>query len=123
MKKLFLLLLLSLLVGCDSSTEPETSPFKGDWNIVFAGSYIGSGSMPIDSNGKFSVIVLLRNSDNVSFTNTITGSVNSSGTMSANTYYNGEKIGTVSGKFVGKTASGSYQTVQPTSGTWSATKK
>ncbi|PIQ09204.1 MAG: hypothetical protein COW71_07500 [Ignavibacteriales bacterium CG18_big_fil_WC_8_21_14_2_50_31_20] len=124
MKKLLLLLLIVLFASCsDSPTEPKSNPYSGAWRIVFAGSYIGSGNLTIDSEGKFSLIVALKNSDNTTFTNTITGSVSSSGSMKADTYYNGAKIGTVTGTFVGDSASGSYQTIQPTYGTWSATKK
>lgn len=118
------LFIILLFAGCskdDSPTQSASNPFSGNWQIVFAGSYTGSGNMSIDSDGKFAVSVLLSDG-NGTFTNTINGSVSNSGSMSADIYYSGSKIGTASGTFTGNSGSGNWQT-SSTSGTWSATKK
>lgn len=111
------------LSGCEneeSLTQSSSSPYSGSWQIVFAGSYTGSGNFNIDSKGKFAVNVLLYDGSGT-FTNTIDGSVSNSGSVNADIYYSGSKIGTVSGTFLSKSGNGSWST-NSTSGTWSATK-
>ena len=124
--KVAVLGLLLILSGCKKDepapTAVQANPFSGPWKMVFAGSYVGTGNINIGADGKFSLSLLLY--DGVSyFTNTISGTVASSGAMSADIYYSGSKIGACSGRFSGTGGSGSYQTVQPSSGTWSATKQ
>src|SRR5690606_41362196 len=81
----------------------------------------GSGTMNIDTQGKFAVSVILKD-DFGSFMNTVEGSVNTSGNMNAAIFYSGEKIGEASGTFTQNSGSGIWITDE-TSGTWSATKK
>ena len=78
--------------------------------------------MPIGSDGKFAVTATLQGSSGT-FTNVISGSVSSSGSMSADISYAGSKIGTASGTISGNAGSGTYQTSQPSHGTWAATKQ
>lgn len=124
MKNLLLLFVFAsalLLTSC--SDDPTTSnPYQGNWNIAFAGDYTGSGSLKIDQDGKFSFNVTLINANYQTFTNTISGSVDDKGNASAKTYYAGDEIGGVSGKFNGNSGSGSWQTAVPTYGTWSASR-
>lgn len=126
MKKIQLLLILMVFIsGCakeDSPTQPKTNPYSGEWQIVFAGTYTGGGEMSIAQDGKFSVTALLEDNSGT-FTNIISGSVSGSGSMTADIYYSGSKIGTASGSFTNSSGSGSYQTLQPSSGTWVASKK
>ena len=128
MKRSIMAVCIALLIfaGCkEDSTTPvstTTHPYSGSWKIVFAGTYTGSGTINIGTDGKFSANVLLF-AGSTSFTNTITGAVSSSGSMSADIYYSGSKIGNCGGTFSGSGGSGSYQTSQPSSGTWSATKQ
>ncbi len=71
--------------------------------------------------GSFSWIVILR--DGVSnHTNTISGNVTTAGSMSANIHYGGSQIGTATGTFSGNAGSGTWTTIIPSSGTWSATR-
>jgi hypothetical protein len=112
------------LSGCEkeeSPTQSSSNLYSGSWQLVFAGDYIGSGNFSIDSEGKFAVNVLLYDGSGT-FTNTIEGSVSSSGSMNADIYYSGSKIGTASGNFTSKSGNGSWST-NSTSGTWSATKQ
>lgn len=102
-------------------TQPTANPFSGSWQIVIAGDYTGVGTMNIDDQGDFSFSIVITGAGGT-FTNTITGSVSNSGTMSADIYDSGLKVGTCSGNFSGNSGSGSYQTSEPSSGTWSATK-
>jgi len=114
---------LLLFPACkkDEPTTPATNPFVGTWHLVLAGSYTGNANVSIASDGSFSFSILLSGSGG-SFTNTITGSVSSSGSVSAGIYEGGSKIGTVSGTLSGNGGSGTYQTSEPSSGTWSATR-
>lgn len=117
------LFIILLFAGCskdESPTQPASNPYSGNWQIVFAGSYTGGGTMSIGSDGKFSVAVLLNDGTN-NFTNTITGAVSNSGSMSADIYYSGSKIGTASGSFTSNSGSGSW-TTSSTNDTWAATK-
>jgi len=119
------LFIILLFAGCkkdESPTQPVSNPYAGNWRIAFAGDYIGGGSMPIGSDGKFAVTATLQGSSGT-FTNVISGSVSSSGSMSADISYAGSKIGTASGTISGNAGSGTYQTSQPSHGTWAATKQ
>lgn len=113
------------LGGCGDSDSPSTpapSAYQGSWAVVFAGSYTGGGNITIDADGDCSATILLSDGVN-SFTNLITFSVASNGSISNGlVYYAGAPIGTVSGTFSASAGSGAYQTSQPSSGTWAATK-
>jgi hypothetical protein len=125
MKYSILIVAFLILSGCSSDSNPAsptTNSFAGTWGVVFAGSYTGNGDVPIGTDGKFSVSVLLVGPGG-SITNTLTGTVASTGHCNGDIYYSGSNIGTLSGAFSGNGASGTYQTVQPSSGTWSAVRK
>src|SRR5690554_2272838 len=122
---LFLIVIFFFLVGCKEESPFENSnssfPYSGSWQVIFTGDYTGSGTMNIDTQGKFAVSVILKD-DFGSFMNTVEGSVNTSGNMNAAIFYSGEKIGEASGTFTQNSGSGIWITDE-TSGTWSATKK
>jgi hypothetical protein len=117
-----------VLAGCsgdsddDLVTPPSANSYAGIWTVVFAGAYTGGGLVTIDAEGSCSASVLL--SDGVtSFTNIIAFDVPDSGQMqNGEVLYLGTQIGTLSGQFDSNLGSGSYQTLEPSSGTWSATK-
>jgi hypothetical protein len=127
MRSLILAIMLATVAlgGCgdsDSPSTPTNSAYQGSWAVVFAGSYTGGGNVTIDADGDCSATVLLSDGVN-SFTNLITFSVASNGSISSGLVtYAGAPIGTVSGTFGASAGSGAYQTSQPSSGTWAATK-
>ena len=105
-------------------TDPSgttTSPFAGDWTVAFAGDAEGGGTLQIKSDGSFSWIIILSDGVNT-FTNTISGSVTSSGSLSGKIFFAGTEIGSIDGNFEGNAGSGTWSTIDPSSGTWSAVK-
>ena len=123
MKKFLFLPLLFLLFCCseDSPTEP-TSPFAGAWDLVFAGSAVGAGSMDINNDGSFNLNVLLMDGNGDTFMNNVRGSVADNGDMEGDIYYAGDDIGDVSGKLSGSSGSGTWVT-SVTAGTWGMVKQ
>ena len=107
--KLFLLcfavcLSVPMFLGCgdDNSTSSNTNTFAGNWNIVFAGDFVGGGSISIGSNGQFSANVVLQDASG-SFTNTIDGTVTNSGVVTnGRILQGGSQIGTITGNFSGR---------------------
>lgn len=73
---------VGLQTGCSSSSSPTdpTNPFAGAWQVAFAGDFTGGGTITIGTNGSFSENVVL-NDGTQTFTNTISGTVSTSGTV------------------------------------------
>ena len=114
--------LVSLSSCGDKSTGPtENSPFQGDWTFDIWGDAVGGGTCVVQANGSFTL--------NLDFTvgavvypQVITGSVSSTGDLTATVRYQGSSIGSVSGSLTGNTGSGTWQTTLAGSGTWTATR-
>ncbi len=121
-----LLVLLGLAAfqacGSDKSTTP-TNPFAGTWDVVFAGSYTGVGTIRIGSGGNFSAPVTLLDNTGT-YVETVMGTVATTGQLQNGRIMEGSsQIGTFTGNFSGSQGSGNYQTTPPTQGTWAATKQ
>jgi len=118
--------LVFILGGCssdDDPTTPEANPFAGVWDITFEGTYSASESGTIGDDGSCTEEVVLSDGTG-SFTNTVSFEVNSDGSISnGKIFYEGNEVGTVSGNFTGNSGSGTYATIQPSSGTWTASKQ
>jgi hypothetical protein len=114
--------LLSLPSCGGKSTGPaENVPFQGDWTFDIAGDAVGGGTCTIQSNGSFT-LNLDFTVGGASYAQVITGSVRSTGELTATVRYAGSSIGTVSGRLTGNTGSGTWQTTLAGSGTWTAAR-
>lgn len=119
-------LFIALIVSCknDEPTASSSNLFAGRWTLFFDGSYSGSDIATVDDKGNFSITVTLTKGQ-ISAQNTIKGSISNDGKMSGDIIFTatGNKIGTVEGQFQGDAGSGTYQTIEPSSGTWIAQKR
>lgn len=131
MKKIYAkvvsIFLVIILVSCksDEPTSPSVNPFAGKWTVFFDGSYSGSDIATVDDKGNFSLTVTLTKGE-ISAQNTIKGSISNDGKFFTGDIIftaTGNKIGTVEGEFRGDAGSGTYQTIEPSSGTWIAQKR
>lgn len=130
MKKIYAkvvsIFLVIILVSCksDEPTSPYVNPFAGKWTVFFDGSYSGSDIATVDDKGNFSLTVTLTKGE-ISAQNTIKGSMSNDGKLSGEIIFTatGNKVGTVQGQFNGDAGSGTYQTIEPSSGTWIAQKR
>ena len=114
--------LWSLAVCGDGSTGPSgNSPFQGEWTFEISGEAFGSGACQIDSDGRLAFNLDFI-ADGSVYQQAISGTVNGNGDLSATVRYQGSQIGTASGRLVGNSGSGTWQTSLAGSGTWTATK-
>ena len=120
---LFFILFLS---GCKKDSPSPVQPvvknaYSGEWQISFKGAYTGSSNIVVDSDGFFTFTVILSGNSR-KITELINGSFSSSGFVSADIYYLSSRVGNIIGISSSDSANGDFQTSQPITGTWSATK-
>ena len=120
---LFIALLGFAFNSCkDETTTPKpvvpvyVFPYAGDWTGTYAGDDQGTVSIAIDSIGNLAGSAY---SENVMTTFTLSGTVDSSGNLTAASASTGA---TFAGKLTPTTGSGTWVN-NTISGTWSATKK
>lgn len=114
-----LFILISFLYSCNNTSivSPDSNPFQGYWNIIFSGNHTGYDSVYINSNGSYTLSILLRD-PNGSNTYLFQGSVTHEGTLTGHTTGSEHIIGSIEGSFHNNTGSGIWMTGSDISGTW-----
>ena len=118
---LALCFVVALLTGCKNDTSGPgagANPYAGNWNVSFAGAFTGSRTTTIASDGSFSFSAT---ASGISGPVTWTGTVSTTGSVSADAYYQGQAVGYLSGTLTSNSGSGTYSS-SGGNGTWTATK-
>lgn len=112
---------LLFVAGCaeDNPTGSGTSPYAGTWQVTFGGTFTGSKNVTIASDGRFSFDATLTGANGFL---TFTGAVSSNGSVTADIYYAGSPVGSLTGSMYGSSGGGTYNT-SGGGGTWTATKQ
>jgi len=96
----------------------ESNPFQGYWNIIFSGSYTGADKVYINSDGSYSLSLLLRNAGGSS-TYLFQGHVSTEGNLTGQTSGSERRVvGAITGSIHDNSGEGIWLIGSDTSGTW-----